>query len=465
MDNPNSVLDLIGNTPMLKTKNLDTGKCELFLKLECQNPGGSIKDRIALKMINDAEKQGLLKPGGCIVEATAGNTGLGLCLVAAAKGYRMIIVVPDKMSKEKIYHLRAMGAEVIVTRSDVMKGHEEYYQEIAEKISKEENAFYINQFCNKSNPQTHYESTGPEILRQMNDDVDAVICGVGSGGTISGLANFFKENSSKTEMILADPQGSILVDYLETGKFGEAGSWIVEGIGEDFIPEIADFTNVKKGYTISDEESCATAREVLLKEGILAGSSSGTLISAALKYCREQTTPKRVVTFACDSGNKYLSKVFNDNWLINEGLKKPNRTGNLQELILNLHANKSVIYSNPSEKVSVAITKMTNNDISQLPVIDNGEVIGVIDDTCILKNSHLKEFNFSSIVSEIMNKKFNAIEVSSDINNLYNSFENSNYVIVKKNNNFIGLITKIDFISYLKNNIEVKENWKIQETN
>ena len=465
MDNPNSVLDLIGNTPMLKTKNLDTGKCELFLKLECQNPGGSIKDRIALKMINDAEKQGLLKPGGCIVEATAGNTGLGLCLVAAAKGYRMIIVVPDKMSKEKIYHLRAMGAEVIVTRSDVMKGHEEYYQEIAEKISKEENAFYINQFCNKSNPQTHYESTGPEILRQMNDDVDAVICGVGSGGTISGLANFFKENSSKTEMILADPQGSILVDYLETGKFGEAGSWIVEGIGEDFIPEIADFTNVKKGYTISDEESCATAREVLLKEGILAGSSSGTLISAALKYCREQTTPKRVVTFACDSGNKYLSKVFNDNWLINEGLKKPNRTGNLQELILNLYANKSVIYSNPSEKVSVAITKMTNNDISQLPVIDNGEVIGVIDDTCILKNSHLKEFNFSSIVSEIMNKKFNAIEVSSDINNLYNFFENSNYVIVKKNNNFIGLITKIDFISYLKNNIEVKENWKIQETN
>lgn len=465
MDNPNSVLDLIGNTPMLKTKNLDTGKCELFLKLECQNPGGSIKDRIALKMINDAEKQGLLKPGGCIVEATAGNTGLGLCLVAAAKGYRMIIVVPDKMSKEKIYHLRAMGAEVIVTRSDVMKGHEEYYQEIAEKISKEENAFYINQFCNKSNPQTHYESTGPEILRQMDNDVDAVICGVGSGGTISGLANFFKENSSKTEMILADPQGSILVDYLETGKFGEAGSWIVEGIGEDFIPEIADFTNVKKGYTISDEESCATAREVLLKEGILAGSSSGTLISAALKYCREQTTPKRVVTFACDSGNKYLSKVFNDNWLINEGLKKPSRTGNLQELILNLYANKSVIYSNPSEKVSVAITKMTNNDISQLPVIDNGEVIGVIDDTCILKNSHLKEFNFSSIVYEIMNKKFNTIEVSSDINNLYNSFENSNYVIVKKNNNFIGLITKIDFISYLKNNIEVKENWKIQETN
>ena len=465
MDNTNSVLDLIGNTPMLKTKNLDTGKCELFLKLECQNPGGSIKDRIALKMINDAEKEGILKPGGCIVEATAGNTGLGLCLVAAAKGYRMIIVVPDKMSKEKIYHLRAMGAEVVVTRSDVMKGHEEYYQEIAEKISKEENAFYINQFCNKSNPQTHYESTGPEILKQMNNDVDAVICGVGSGGTISGLGNFFKENSSKTEMILADPEGSILVDYIETGKFGEAGSWIVEGIGEDFIPEIADFTNVKKGYTISDEESCATAREVLLKEGILAGSSSGTLISAALRYCREQTTPKRVVTFACDSGNKYLSKVFNDNWLVNEGLKKPNRTGDLQELILNLYANKSVIYCNPNEKVSVAITKMTNNEISQLPVIDNGEVIGVVDDTCILKNSHLKEFNFSIIVSEIMNKKFNTIEVSSDINSLHNSFENSNYVIVKKNNNFIGLITKIDFISYLKNNIEVKENWKIQETN
>ena len=264
MDNPNSVLDLIGNTPMLKTKNLDTGKCELFLKLECQNPGGSIKDRIALKMINDAEKEGILKPGGCIVEATAGNTGLGLCLVAAAKGYRMIIVVPDKMSKEKIYHLRAMGAEVIVTRSDVMKGHKDYYQEIAEKISKEENAFYINQFCNQSNPQTHYESTGPEILRQMNDDVDAVICGVGSGGTITGLANFFKENSSKTEMILADPQGSILVDYLETGKFGEAGSWIVEGIGEDFIPDTLELKYIKKAYEVTNEEAFSMIRELAL---------------------------------------------------------------------------------------------------------------------------------------------------------------------------------------------------------
>ena len=174
---------------------------------------------------------------------------------------------------------------------------------------------------------------------------------------------------------------------------------------------------------------------------------------------------KRVVTFACDSGNKYLSKVFNDNWLVNEGLKKPNRTGNLQELIYIYIYIQICDLLQSSEKVNVAITKMTNNEISQLPVIDNGEVIGVVDDTCILKNSHLKEFNFSIIVSEIMNKKFNTIEVSSDINSLHNSFENSNYVIVKKNNNFIGLITKIDFISYLKNNIEVKENWKIQETN
>src|SRR3989338_6976017 len=230
MQTVDTVLDLIGNTPLLKVKHLDTGKCELFLKLECQNPGGSIKDRIALSMIAAAEKEGKITKGGTLVEATAGNTGLGLALVAAQKGYKLILVIPDKMSKEKISHLRALGAQIINTRSDVEKGHPEYYQDMAERIAKETpNAFFINQFANQANPAAHEQSTAPEIWEQMEHRVDAVVCGVGSGGTLTGLGRFFARVSPETEMVLADPAGSVLADYVKTGKLGKAGSWYVEG--------------------------------------------------------------------------------------------------------------------------------------------------------------------------------------------------------------------------------------------
>ena len=288
-----STLELIGNTPMIQVQNIDTGLCDLFLKLECQNPGGSIKDRIAVSMIEQAEKEGKLKRGDTILEATAGNTGIGLALVAAQKGYKMIIVLPDKMSQEKIFNLKAMGAEVIVTRSDVAKGHPDYYQDVAKRITKETGAFFINQFENKANPLAHENTTGPEIWNQMENNVDAVVCGVGSGGTLAGLSRFFRKVSPKTEMVLADPVGSVLVDYVKSGQLGELGSWIVEGIGEDFIPEISDFSSVKSAYAISDKKSCDTARLLLKREGLLGGSSSGTLIAAALEYCREQKAKKK----------------------------------------------------------------------------------------------------------------------------------------------------------------------------
>src|SRR5688572_6918573 len=222
-----TVLDLIGNTPLVEVTRLDAGPCRLFLKLEHQNPGGSLKDRIALSMIEDAERSGRLQPGGLIVEATAGNTGLGLALVAALKGYRLLIVVPDKMSQEKIFHLKAMGAEVVLTRSDVGKGHPEYYQDLAARLAAEKGAFFVNQFANPANPRAHEETTGPEIWRQMEHQVDAVVAGVGTGGTLTGLARFFERVSPDTEMVLADPTGSVLVEYIETGKIGKAGSWLV----------------------------------------------------------------------------------------------------------------------------------------------------------------------------------------------------------------------------------------------
>lgn len=312
----NTVLDLIGNTPMVKINRFDTGLCNLYLKLEDRNPGGSIKDRIGLSMINQAEKEGRLNSGSLLIEATAGNTGIGLALVAGVKGYRLQLVIPDKMSREKILHLQAMGAEVIITRSDVNKGHPEYYQDMAERIAAETaDSYYINQFGNPANPLAHETTTGPEIFGQLNGEIDAVVCGIGSSGTMTGLTRYFKKAKPDVEMVIADPAGSVIKDYITTGTFGEAGSWRVEGIGEDFIPPIADFSLAKKAYTVSDQESFAAARELLRKEGILAGSSSGTLLAAALSYCREQTVKKNVVTFVCDTGNKYLTKMYDDAWL------------------------------------------------------------------------------------------------------------------------------------------------------
>ena len=240
---PPAILSLIGNTPLVEITRMDTGPCQLFVKLENQNPTGSIKDRIALSMVEAAEREGKLKPGGTIIEATAGNTGLGLALIAGAKGYRIILVIPDKMSQEKIAHVRALGAEVRLTRSDVTRGHPEYYQDVAANLTAEiPGAFYVNQFGNPANPLAHEPGTGPEIWEQMDHDLDAVVVGVGSGGTLTGLGRFFKKVQPNLEMILADPTGSILYEWVKTGKLEKAGSWAVEGIGEDFIPDIADMS-------------------------------------------------------------------------------------------------------------------------------------------------------------------------------------------------------------------------------
>src|SRR2546427_9203671 len=283
---PPSILSLIGDTPLVEITQMDTGPCQLFVKLENQNPTGSIKDRIALSMIEAAEREGMLEPGGTVIEATAGNTGLGLALVAAAKGYRVLLVIPDKMSQEKIFHVRALGAEVRIVRSDVTRGHPEYYQDVAARLAEEiPGGFYVNQFGNPANPKAHERATGPEIWEQMRHDVDAVVVGVGSGGTLTGLGRFFNRVKPRRgiEMVLADPKGSILFEYVKSGKLLEAGSWAVEGIGEDFIPEIADMSLVSEAFEIDDAESFATVRELLRKEGDFAGSSTGTLVAGGLR--------------------------------------------------------------------------------------------------------------------------------------------------------------------------------------
>jgi cystathionine beta-synthase len=447
-----NILELIGNTPLVEVKRLKTGRSRLFLKLENQNPGGSIKDRIALSMIEAAERKKRLPKNGLIVEATAGNTGLGLALVAAQKGYRLKIVMPDKMSQEKIFHLNAMGAEVVLTRSDVGKGHPEYYQDLAARIAGETpGAYYINQFGNPANPLAHEQTTGPEIWEQMGHDVDAVVCGVGTGGTITGLSRFFAKTNARTEMILADPTGSILAGYVETGEIKkEVGAWLVEGIGEDFIPPVADLSGVKKAYSIPDKEAFLTCRELLQKEGILAGTSSGTLIAAALRYCREQTSPKRVVSFVCDSGNKYLSKVYNDYWMLDHGLIEREQHGDLRDLIARRHREHAVATVGAGETVLAAYQRMKLYDVSQLPVMRDGKIAGLVSEEDILLDVLDNPGHFDRPVTEAMESRLVTVPPDAKIDELVKIFARGLVAIVVDGGEFLGLITRIDLLNWLR---------------
>ena len=448
-----SALDLIGRTPMIELAGFDTGPCQLFIKLESANPGGSIKDRIARSMIEAAEADGSLKPGGTIVEATAGNTGLGLAQVGILKGYKLLLVVPDKMSREKIQHLRAMGVDVRITRSDVGKGHPDYYQDMALALAAGiPGAVFVNQFANPANPLAHETSTGPEIFEQMGGHLDAMVVGVGSGGTLTGLGRYFARVSPKTEMVLADPVGSILAPLINTGETIEPGSWVVEGIGEDFIPDNCDLSLVAKAYSIPDSESIGAARDLLRKAGVLGGSSSGTLLAAALRYCREQTTPKRVVTLVCDTGSKYLSKVYNDSWLAEQGLTARALHGDLRDLIARTPSEGGAVTVGPTDTLLTAYNRMRQADVSQLPVLDDGRLIGLIDESDLLDaiEERRPDKRFSQPVSSAMTAKLHTLQAHEPLEALLPIFDKDHVVLVLDGREFLGLITRIDLINYLR---------------
>src|ERR1700736_1758027 len=451
---PPAILSLIGETPLVEITQFDTGPCHLFLKLENQNPTGSIKDRIALSMIEAAEEEGKLQSGGTVVEATAGNTGLGLALVAGAKGYRVVLVIPDKMSQEKISHVRALGAEVRITRSDVTRGHPEYYQDVAARLAEEiPGGFYVNQFGNPANPLAHERTTGPEIWEQMRHNVDAVVVGVGSGGTLTGLGRFFSRVKPRRgiEMVLADPAGSILYEYVKTGKLVSAGSWAVEGIGEDFVPDIADMSLVTDAFEIDDEESFSTARELLRLEGILGGSSTGTLLAAALRYCRQQTKRKRVVTFVADSGNKYLSKMFNDFWMADQGFAHRPPHGDLSDLISHRYEAGEVIIVGPDDTLLTAVKRMRAADVSQVPVVDaNGRAIGILDESDVLVKVHHDPDHFHHAVTTAMTDRLETMAPQAKISDLLGVFDRGRVAIVMDGDKFLGLITRTDLLSYLR---------------
>ncbi|MCI0437019.1 MAG: pyridoxal-phosphate dependent enzyme [Gemmatimonadetes bacterium] len=411
-----------------------------------------MKDRIAVSMIEAAERDGRLKPGGHIVEATAGNTGIALALVAGQKGYSLTVVLPDKMSAEKISHLRAMGARVVLTRSDVEKGHPEYYQDLAQRIARETpGSLYINQFGNPANPQAHYRHTGPEIWEQMGGRIDAFVAGVGSGGTMTGVGRFLRERNPQVDLILADPVGSVLAPLINCGEKITPGSWLVEGMGEDFVPEIFEIGLVNRGITIPDAESFTVARELLLKEGILVGSSTGCLVAAALRYCREQSQSRRVVSLVCDNGSKYLSKMFNDFWMIDQGFTQRETFGDIRDLIARRHLDREDYTLKPGTPLSQAVKSMRLYDVSQMVVVDeHDQVVGIIDESDILLALMHDDRTFARPVSDFMTRRLETIKPTASINDLIPIFRADRVAIVADSQHFYGIITKIDLINYLR---------------
>jgi cystathionine beta-synthase len=447
---PQRMLELIGNTPLVRVDCFVTHGSELWLKLESHNPGGSIKDRIGLSMIEAAEADGRLRPGGHIVEATAGNTGLGLALVAALRGYKLTLVVPDKMSQEKVTHLRALGAEVIWTRSDVGVGHAAYYQDMAQRLARENGWFHVNQFGNAANPAAHERGTAPEIWKQTGHQLDAVVCGVGSGGTITGMSRFFATTAPDVEIVLADPKGSVLAGYIETGTIGEAGSWLVEGIGEDFVPPICDLSRVKRAYTIDDREAFATVRQLLAKGGILAGTSTGVLVAAALAWCRDraQTSgPGKVVTFVCDSGAKYLSKAYRDEWLADQGLVDRTQYGDLRDVVARRATDAQLVAVTPGDALRVAYARMRLHDVSQLPVLEGGTLVGIVDESDLLVAAMT---SFDRRVGDVMTAKVETLAPDASFDELVRVLDRGMVGVIVDRGQLFGLVTRIDLVNYLR---------------
>lgn len=456
MEINSSLLSLIGNTPMLKLNCFDVGPCELFVKLESQNPGGSIKDRVGLAIIEVAEKSGELKPGGTIVEATAGNTGIGLALVAALKGYKIILVIPDKMSREKILHLEGLGAEIILTRSDVPESHPEYYHNVARKVVAETpGSFLANQFSNPANPMIHRTTTGPEIYEQMSGDLDAVVAGVGSGGTLTGMAEFFRQKDPKIQMVAADPEGSIVADAVIKGEFSyDGGSWLVEGVGEDFIPDNLNVDLLDDAVVVSDKEAFQTLQILVREEGILGGSSTGTLVAGAVKWCQKQTTKKKVVTFICDTGNKYLSKAFNKSWLQDNDLLDVSERGDLSDLVNRRADEGDMIYVQPSDTLMTAYNRMRASDISQIPVLEQKDLVGVIDEEDLLFSVKNDRTSFKKPVSDFMVTDLDTLQIGASEDELIEVLTQGKVAIIYDGDKFVGFVTKVDLINHYRTKVD-----------
>jgi cystathionine beta-synthase len=446
-----NVIAAIGHTPMVRLNHLgrDTG-ATFYAKLEYLNPGNSVKDRIAVRMVDDAEKAGLLKPGGTIVECTSGNTGMGLALVGAARGYRTIFVMPDKVSSEKIKALRAFGARVITTPTAVSPDDPRSYYSVAKRIASDTpNCFFANQYHNQSNPAAHVASTGPEIWEQTGGKVDAVVVATGTGGTITGIGRFLKSKKPSVRMVLVDPVGSILHDYFKTGKAPITfKTYKAEGFGEDFLPTALDFKMVDACYQVDDRECFHTARELTRKEGLFSGGSAGGAVCGAVKFAREHPEAKTIVVILPDSGSRYLTKLYDDDWMReNSFLDDDLALGTLGDLIG--RRRQPVVAAAPGDGVQAIVRLMKEHGISQLPVLDGDRMVGMISEVDLLEALIHDPANLDRSVADFVDQNYAIVPPDAPISRLAAVFAEGKVALVQQGGKITGLLTKIDLIDHM----------------
>jgi cystathionine beta-synthase len=444
-----NVLALIGRTPLVKLNRLTRGlKATVLAKMENLNPGFSVKDRIGVAMIEAAEHEGKLKPGGTIVEATSGNTGIGLALAAAVKGYKCIFVMTDKASVEKARYLKALGADVVITPVSAKPGTADHYVSTAQRIAKEtRNSFYPDQYSHPANPEAHYRTTGPEIWEQTEGKITHFVAGIGTGGTISGTGRFLKEKNPNIRVVGADPYGSIFKTYKETGEIIETTPYLVEGIGQEVVPPNVHIRYIDEVINVSDGDSFEMSRQLGRVEGIFCGGSSGTNLAAALQVSRDLEEDAVVVFIICDTGEHYLTKHHSDEWLKSKRLLEPQKmTAGLISGTKGDHAPQSLVWVSPSDKVADALAKMNELGLTQLPVLEEGRPVGSLRENRalakVVRNRHLLE----SPVSEVMEESFPTVDVDASANDVTHRLQSSPAVLVEEYGRITGIITRHDVL-------------------
>lgn len=447
-----NILEAIGNTPLVKLARITRGMPgELYAKCEFMNPGGSIKDRIGAYMVEKAEREGKLKPGGTIVEATSGNTGMGLAITAAIKGYKTVFVMPDKMSEEKRQNLRAFGARVVMTPTGVAPESPLSHYSVGLRLSKETpNSCYMNQYHNHDNRDTHYYQTGPEIFAQTDGgNFDAIVVGMGTCGTITGLGKYFKEKKPSIKVIGVDPKGSILKSLFETGHPSAAHTYKIEGIGEDMKPQNLDFSVIDEIVQVEDKEAYLMTRTLLSKEGIFSGSSSGAAVVGAMRWMSKQTNPGRVLVIMPDSGNRYLSKVYNDAWMIENSFLDKKPETRVADVLRVLHKTSKVVSAEIGSRVEDVVKLMRDEGVSQLPVLKGGEVVGMIAETALLRPIFSGALRPSDKIDTLIENNYALIQDSEDISRLNEIFTAGKIALVADGAKLKHVLTKIDLISFL----------------